>query len=129
MPKLSKTLVEGQNQGPGTEWGTHLEGYKVSIVETTADADLSPLLVGLPNDQCHSPHWGFVKKGSMWWNYGDHEEVTEAGEAFYIPPGHTSGATAGSEFVVFSPSAEMAVTEANMERRARELYGAPELKG
>ena len=129
MPKLSKTLAEGRNEGPGTAWSANLEGYVCDIVETTADADLTPLLVGLPNDQCHSPHWGFVKKGTMWWNYGDHEEVTEAGEAFYIPPGHTSGATADSEFVVFSPAEEMALTQANMARRAQELYGAAQLKG
>lgn len=129
MPMVSKDSVEVQEQGPGREWGTRLDECRISIVETTQDADLSPLLVGLPNDQCHSPHWGYVFKGSMWWRYSDHEEVTHAGEAFYIPPGHTSGAAADSEFVVFSPTKEMDVTEANMFRRAQELYGAPELKG
>lgn len=129
MPKLSKNTVEGSNQGPGTEWGTRIDGYRISIVEATADADMTPLLQGLPNDQCHAQHWGMVLKGSMWWRYDDHEEVTEAGDVFYIPPGHTSGSAANSEFVIFSLTKEFDVVEANMARRAQELYGAPQLKG
>lgn len=129
MPKLSKSSVTGEQQGPGTAWSANLDGYRINIVETTEAADLTPLLQGLPNDQCQSSHWGYVLKGSMWWRYGDREEVTTAGEAFYIPPGHTSGAAANSEFVVFSPADAMAVVEENMERRALELYGAANLKG
>lgn len=133
MPKLSKNSVQVSEQGPGREWGDVLggaeDGCKISIVETSANADLSPLLQGLPNDQCQCPHWGYVLKGSMWWRYGDREEVTRAGEAFYIPPGHTSGATANSEFITFSPAKEWAALEAHMGRRATELYGEAQLKG
>ena len=129
MPKLSRNTVAVEEQGPGRAWTDKLNGYTVNVVETTADADLSPLLQGLPNDQCHAWHWGYVFKGSMWWRFDDHEEVTGAGEAFVIPPGHTSGAAGDSEFVVFSPTKEMDVVEANMARRAQELYGAPQLKG
>lgn len=133
MPKLSKQSVQVSEQGPGREWGDTLggaeNGYRIGIVETTADADLTPLLQGLPNDQCQCPHWGYVLKGSMWWRYGDHEEVTRAGDAFFIPPGHTSGAAADSEFVVFSPAKEGAELDAHIARRAAELYGAAQLKG
>src|SRR5437868_2719780 len=103
MPKLSKQSVPGHEQGPGKEWAGDLGDYRVSLVETTAAADLTPLLQGLPNDQCPCPHWGYVVKGQMWFRFGDREEVYEAGDAYYAPAGHTSGAAAGSEFVVFSP--------------------------
>ncbi len=46
--------------------------------------------------------------------------MIEAGDAFYMPPGHVPAAEAGSEFVMFSPTDELAVTEsvigANMQR-------------
>jgi hypothetical protein len=125
MPKLSKESAQNvQEFGGGKEWSAEMEGYKASLVTTSADADLTPLLKGLPNDQCQCPHWGYVFRGRMWWRFGDREEVHEAGDAFYIPPGHTSGAAGGSEFLIFSPSDLMAELEAHMTRRAQELQGA-----
>jgi hypothetical protein len=41
--------------GPGTEWHEELDGYKASIVEVNEDTDLTPLLQGLPSDQCALP--------------------------------------------------------------------------
>ena len=69
------------------------------------------MLKGLPNDQCQCPHWGYVFKGRLTWSFGDHEEVYEAGDAFYVPPGHAPKADAGSEFVQFSPADELRATE------------------
>lgn len=47
------------------------------------------------------------------------EELYEAGDAYYAPPGHLPYLFAGSEVVEFSPSAELqetlAVVERNME--------------
>jgi quercetin dioxygenase-like cupin family protein len=65
-----------------------------------------------------------VFKGSIWWRYGDREEIVQAGEAYYVMPGHTSGAHAGAEFLVFSPAEVMAGVEAHMMQRAQELRGA-----
>jgi hypothetical protein len=124
MPKLSKDGTQPLSQGPGKEWQADLDGYMTSLATVDQDADLTPLLQGLPGDRCPSPHWGFVFKGSMWWRYGDHEEIIHAGEAFYAPPGHTAGATAGSEFLVFSPTEVMAGVAAHMMRRAGELHSA-----
>ena len=101
-----------------------LDDQHISFVTTTADSDLTPLLQGLPNDQCQCPHWGYVFKGRMWWRYGDREEVCEAGDAFYAPRGHTSGADAGSEFLVISPEEQMAQLQAHMAKRAQELQAA-----
>jgi hypothetical protein len=124
MARFSKQDVAPNQEGPGTEWRTDLDGYTVSMVAVGVDADLTKLLEGLPNDQCPSPHWGFVTRGSMWFRYGDREEVINAGDAFYAPPGHTAGASGGTEFVIFSPTEVMAMVEAHMAKRAEELSGA-----
>ena len=92
--------------------------------QLSVDADLSPLLQGLPNDQCPCPHWGYVFKGRTWFRFGDREEVYEAGQAYYVPGGHTSGAWAGAEFVAFSPDDVLAPVDAHMMRRAQELQAA-----
>jgi quercetin dioxygenase-like cupin family protein len=48
--------------------------------------------------------------GRLTVRYGDHEEVIEPGDAFYMPPGHVPAAQAGSEFVMVSPQEELAVS-------------------
>ncbi|MFL5799885.1 MAG: hypothetical protein ACJ77A_18400 [Actinomycetota bacterium] len=124
MPKVSKESVTPRTGGPATEWRGDLDGYTVSLVETADAADLTPLLQGLPGDQCPSPHWGYVMSGRMWWRFGDREEQFGPGEAFYVQPGHTSGVDGDTAFVVFSPAEVMAEVEAHMMRRAQELQGA-----
>ena len=70
------------------------------------------MLKGLPNDQCECPHRGYAFKGQLTWQFGDHEEVYEAGDAFYVPAGHTPAGVSGSEFLQISPSDELKATEA-----------------
>jgi hypothetical protein len=124
MARFSKQDVAPSEQGPGTEWRKDLDGYTVSMVSVGSDTDLTELLRGLPGDECPSPHWGVVTQGSLWFRFGDHEEVSGAGDAFYAPPGHTSGAKAGTEFVIFSPSEVMATVDEHMGQRARALFGS-----
>jgi hypothetical protein len=124
MARFSKQDVTPSRQGPGTEWRKDLDGYTASMVAVESDTDLTELLRGLPGDVCPSPHWGVVMRGSMWFRFGDHEEVIEAGDAFYAPSGHTAGAKADTEFVIFSPSEVIAAVDAHMARRAQELFGA-----
>jgi hypothetical protein len=122
MPKFSKDSTTPNAQGHGTEWRGELQGYTTSMVSIGEDTDLTPLLQGLPGDRCPSPHWGYVFKGSLWFRHGEgHEEVINAGEAFYVSPGHTAGGKGGSEFVIFSPTEILAPVEAHMMRRAQEL--------
>ncbi len=48
---------------------------------------------------------GYVIQGRVTYRVGDREEVFEAGDAFYLPPGHAPvGQEPGSEIVQFSPS-------------------------
>jgi extradiol dioxygenase family protein len=124
MPKISKESTEGIDMGPmGTDWRGDLDGYTCEIVRTNAAADLTELLRGLPGDVCPSPHWGYVFAGRMWFRHADRLEEFGPGDAYYVEPGHTSGADGDSEFVIFSPTEVLADVEAHMMRRLQE--GAP----
>ena len=124
MAKASKTSAELHDFGPAQDWQAELEGYTVDFVSIRETHDLAPLLKGLPNDLCQCPHWGYVLSGRMTVRYADREEVYGAGDAFYMPPGHAPAAEAGSEFVHFSPSVELAITQAAIMRNAQSLSGA-----
>jgi hypothetical protein len=45
-----------------------------------------------------------VLSGKVAFRYADREEVYEAGDAYYAPPGHTPFLYAGTEVVEFSPT-------------------------
>jgi ribosomal protein L16 Arg81 hydroxylase len=47
--------------------------------------------------------------------YDDHEEVIEAGDAFYMPPGHAPEAEEGTQIVQFSPAAQLAEVVATLK--------------
>jgi hypothetical protein len=78
--------------------------------------DLAPLLKGLPDDMCQCPHNGYVLKGRMRVAYADREEVVEAGDAYYLAPGHAPFMEAGTEIVEFSPKDEYRKTMEVAER-------------
>jgi mannose-6-phosphate isomerase-like protein (cupin superfamily) len=108
MPKISKQNASTTETAPGYEGNFEdLGGYTVAFETYTADADLAPLFVGLPNDRCQCPHWGVVLKGKVTYHFGDRSETIEAGEAYFAPPGHTPELHTGTELVEFSPTAEL----------------------
>ena len=63
-------------------------------------------------------------KGELTVRYGDRAEVIGAGEAFYVPPGHVPAATAGSEFVRFSPTDQLQAVEAEIAKAIAQMQGA-----
>jgi hypothetical protein len=108
MPKTSKQSASTTETAPGYEGKFEdLGGYTVAFETYTEDADLAPLFVGLPDDRCQCPHWGVVLKGKVTYHFADRSETTEAGEAYFTPPGHTPELHAGTELVEFSPTAEL----------------------
>ena len=121
MPKASKTTASENIEVEGYEG--HLEhldgGYTVAFETYTADADLGPFFEGLPNNQCQAAHWGYVIEGKVKYSYGDHDEIFETGEGYYVPPGHTPTLYAGTTLVEFSSTDElqrtMEVVTKNME--------------
>jgi len=125
MPKVSRDSASQFREFPvAEEWTGELDGYTVNFVSIRKSHDLAPMLKGLPGDACQCPHWGYVFKGRLTWRYGDREEVFEAGDAFYVPPGHATEAEAGSEFVQFSPSEELRATEAAIMTNMQKMQSA-----
>jgi hypothetical protein len=78
----------------------------VSFVNLKEGTDLAPALVGLPDDLCQCPHWGYMLKGRVKMKTQNGEHVYEAGQAFYWGPGHAPEALEDSEYVDFSPTEE-----------------------
>jgi hypothetical protein len=80
---------------------------ELGLSQTGRLAELAPLFVGLPDDRCQCPHWGVVLKGKVIYHDVDSADTIEAGEAYFVPPGHTPELPAGTELVEFSPTAEL----------------------
>src|SRR4029450_10352939 len=123
MPKVSReSASQGGEFGPVTDRSDQVEGYTVNFVSFQQDIDATPLLQGLPDDRCQCPHWGYVIKGKLTFRYADREEVFEAGDAYYTPPGHAPGKhEPGTEIVQFSPAEELRETEAGMRKNMQAM--------
>ena len=115
MPKASSATADNvADFGVAIDRSSKLDGYSVNFVTITQSHDLAPMLAGLPTGKCTCPHWGYVLKGRVIVRYDDHEEVLEAGDAFYMSPGHAPEAEEGTELIQFSPADELAAVEAAM---------------
>jgi Cupin domain len=123
MPQVSRESATGGGAfGPVVDRSGPLEGYTVNFVTFHEDVDATPLLKGLPDDRCQCPHWGYVVSGKVTFRYADRDEVFEAGDAYYTPPGHVPVKhEPGTELVMFSPTEELAKTEAVMEQNMRAM--------
>lgn len=89
--------------GDATEYGE----ISVEHMQLGAGTDITPLLEGLQDDMCQCPHWGYVMDGALGVRYTDGiEEIEEAEQLFYLPPGHTAWVEEDTEFVLFSPQDE-----------------------
>jgi hypothetical protein len=107
VPKTSKeTASQVADLGVMESRSEQLEGYTVEFTTFREDADGTPVFKGLPDDRCQSPHWGYVVRGRLTFRYADHDEVYDAGDAYYAPPGHIPVVTADTEVVEFSPTEE-----------------------
>ena len=123
MPKLSKSSApDVVDAGLAIDSGGPLDEYTVDFVTIKETHSLAPLLVGLPDDACQCPHWGYVLSGQITVDYVDRPtESYGPGDAFYMSPGHRPAAEAGSEFVQFSPAEQLAETMAVLGANAQRL--------
>jgi glyoxylate utilization-related uncharacterized protein len=112
MPKASKATASNVMQMGAYEGHIkHLEGgYTVAFEKHTADADPAHLFKGLPDDRCQCEHWGYVISGKVSFKTAAGEETFEAGDAYYIPPGHTPVFHSDTELVEFSPTVGLHAT-------------------
>ena len=94
----------------------------VALETFPAGLDTAPIFKGLPDDRCQTPHWGYVVKGKVGYKFADHEELYEAGDAYYAPPGHTPVFYKGAEIVEFSTTKELHQT---IEVVTRNMQSAP----
>jgi hypothetical protein len=108
--KIKKEEIPVTMQGPGTimrglsGWG----GMTVAYNELPAGTDFTPLFKGLQNDSCQCPHWGYVVEGRIRMKYDNHtEETLDAGDVFYMPPGHTAMVEKDLKLLDFSPQEEL----------------------
>ncbi len=77
---------------------------KVSRETASANIALEGLDVRFENLDGALPRWGYVISGKVGFRFSDREETYEAGDAYYVPPGHTPVHFAGAELVEFSPT-------------------------
>src|SRR5205823_14653603 len=120
MPKLSKDSAPNvQDVGLAADQGGDLDDITVDFVTIKETHSLAQLLRGLPGDSCQCPHWGYLLAGKITVSYADREETYQAGDAFYMTPGHVPAAEAGTEFVQFSPKEQLAETMAAMMANAQ----------
>jgi len=123
MPKVSKDSATGGGDfGPVSDRSEELDGYTINFVEFHQDIDATPLMKGLPDDRCQSPHWGYVLNGRITFRFADHDEVVETGDAFYLPPGHVPVShEPGTQIVQFSPTEDLRHTEEAMQRNMQAM--------
>jgi len=112
MPKASKASASESEELHGHEGCfEHFDGgWTVGFETYTEDMDLAPLFKGLPDDRCQCEHMGYVISGRVAFRSATGEEVFEAGDAYYVGPGHTATLFAGTEVVEFSPTEELGRT-------------------
>src|SRR5438105_1270156 len=96
------------------DWGD----MTVSLEQFPAGLETAPIFKGLPDDRCQCEHWGYVVSGQIRVIYKDREETLKAGDAYYMPPGHTTVFEEPTEVVEYSPRGEYLKT---MEVAARNM--------
>lgn len=105
MIAVTRADAEVAIEGNGAQMLTKdLGEYTVAFATLAKGVDLGPALVGLEDDLCQCPHWGYMIKGRLRMRTADGEEIYEAGQAFYWGPGHAPEALEDCEYVDFSPT-------------------------
>jgi hypothetical protein len=109
MGKISPQTTSKHLDLDGIEahYGT-LDVYTVSFELAAHEEDPSPLFTGLPDNACQARHWGVVLEGTLVIRYTDNsEDIVEAGEAYYSPPGHLPLLKTGTRLIEFSLTDEL----------------------
>lgn len=99
-------------------------GMTIAFNELPKGFDFTPLLHGLENNSCHCPHWGYIIQGAIRIVSDDgSEEVSQTGDIFYWPKGHTAIVEEDLKFIEFSPEKELNEVLEHVGKRMAELGG------
>ena len=97
-------------------------GMTIAFERLSAGVETAPLYKGLPDDACQSPHWGYVISGRLRIIATDGtEETAQAGQAYYLPPGHNVVVEEDALVLEFSPTEDRAHT---MQHAAQMMQAA-----
>ncbi len=113
--KISKDKIEVKMEIPGaivrqhTNFGDASGLGKISgeYFSLSAGVDTTPLFIGLEDNLCQCPHWGYLISGHLIATDAEGvEESVNAKDLFYWPPGHNVRVDDDAEIVMFSPQKE-----------------------
>ncbi len=124
--KLSKENAPRVASMAGFE-GRYLDvdGYTLGFESIEQAADFTPFYRGLPDDLCQSHHWGYVIKGRLILHRPEGDLVVEAGEAYYVAPGHTGeSGLPDTQIIEFSPTEEAEQTMAVVAKNIQAAMGS-----
>ncbi len=124
--KIKKEEIPVIMQAPGTiiRGIPNCGGITLGFNELPKGTDFTPLLKGLNNDSCHSPHWGYVMEGRIQLIYDDgKQEEVGAGEVFYWPAGHTAIVLEDLKFLELSPTKEYTEVITHVGKKMAEMAG------
>lgn len=79
-------------------------GMTVSFYRLPAGMDPRPILEGLPGDACPCPHWGYVISGRLRIHAGTAAHDVEAGQGYFVQPGHWAEMIEPTEVFEVSPT-------------------------
>ena len=119
MPKVSKQTASQVEASARWRAATQSSATSSSASRRSTKTATRPRSSrGCPTTAARRPTGATSSRAKLTFKYADHEEVYEAGDAYYAAPGHIPVISAGTESVEFSTAAEyertMAVVGANL---------------
>ncbi len=122
--RLPKNDIPVRIDAPGatarqlTGFGTATGALGAEYFSLAAGADIAPLLVGLEDDACQAPHWGYLLDGRLVVTYTDGTaETCSGGDVFHWPAGHSVRVEQDAEVILFSPQDEHGAVLDHMRER------------
>ena len=126
MPKVSRESAEHvEDHGPVVDRHEDVDGYTINFVTFGTDIDAHAAAEGAARRQLPLPALGLRVQGPDDLPLRPTtRRVVEAGDAFYLPPGHIPVVEAGTEFVQFSPTEPLEEVSQTMARNFERMQGA-----
>ncbi len=126
--KILKSDIEVKMEIPGavirqrTDFGDATGLGKISgeYLSLSKGVDTTPLFMGLKENLCQCPHWGYVLSGQLTTTdaKGTEESFSEK-ELFYWPAGHNVKVKEDAELIMFSPQHEHTIVIDHMIEKVK----------